>query len=176
MCKRNDPFISLWPLWILQTADLICPWLRPLWASILGQVLPNKPLHLPRHAELRQLQESWIRAPRRLFVHRLRMFSPQCIYFLFRKAEAIYEKEEEVQMRRCKFCQVKLKHVSAQSHACMSMHLTTQISSLQLLTATPSVGVWWLWRSWSHSRQLSDLWLGVLTSAVDFRTQLYDQR
>lgn len=30
-------------------------------------------------------------------------------------------------------------------------------------------------RSWSPSRKLSDLWLGVLTSAVDFQTQFYDQ-
>lgn len=41
-------------------------------------------------------------------MHGLGMFSPQCIYFLFRKAEAINEKD--VQMRRCKFCQVKSKH------------------------------------------------------------------
>lgn len=31
-------------------------------------------------------------------------------------------------------------------------------------------------RSWSPSRQLDDLCLAVLTSAVDFQTQFYDQR
>lgn len=99
------------------------------------------------------------------------MFSPQCVYILFRKAKAIYEKE--VQMRRCKFCQVKLKHVNAQMlvRVCTWRHrfLPCNHWQLHLLVCHGSS------RSWSPSRQFSDFWLGLLTSAVDFQTQFYDQ-